>query len=167
VPVCYNRALESNNFLLSHNHLCNSLTSQRLTALELLSLDAGQRVERGREEQDDRGGDQGCRVPNERQPLDDGHDQVDGGTRVVRVEATDELIEFRGGRADSQEQRNFYEEDDEGAYEADHAPEDDDVEVEDVRYAEREAQDHAEHAGPLPVYTEISRPEFVGERHVV
>jgi hypothetical protein len=31
---------------------------------------------------------------------------------------------------------------------ADDTPQDDDVKVEDVRYAEREAEDYAEHAGP-------------------
>lgn len=31
---------------------------------------------------------------------------------------------------------------------ANNAPQDDDVKVEDVRYAEREAEDYAEHAGP-------------------
>jgi hypothetical protein len=35
-----------------------------------------------------------------------------------------------------------------GDVQADDTPQDDDVKVEDVRYAEREAEDYAEHAGP-------------------
>jgi hypothetical protein len=35
-----------------------------------------------------------------------------------------------------------------GDVQANDTPQDDDVKVEDVRYAEREAEDYAEHAGP-------------------
>jgi hypothetical protein len=47
--------------------------------------------------------------------LDNGHDKVDGGARVVRRELSDEIVKCRRGWANAEKQRNLNEQDDEGA----------------------------------------------------
>lgn len=74
-----------------------------------------QRVERRRNQQQHGARDQRRRRREQAEPLHNGHDEVHGGAEVVGLEAADEGVEVGGGRADSEEQRDFDEEDDEGA----------------------------------------------------
>lgn len=145
------------------------MAAQSLTRRELLLLQASKRIECRGNQQHDSGCDQTCRVADEREPLDYAHCGVDGGAHVVGFEAADEGVEFLGGRADAQEEGDFDEDEDEagdavrdrsaemlrvgtmkpgGCSQAQDAPEDDDVEVEDVGNAEGKAEDYAKHAGP-------------------
>lgn len=98
-----------------HDHLRNSLSTQCLATLELLPFESSQSIEQRCNEQYDGGGDQtGC-SGDDAEPLDDGHDGVDAGAHIVGRESADEFIEFRRGRADSEEERDFDEEYYEGA----------------------------------------------------
>lgn len=174
-PAC-SLSSPSSNILtrLLHDHLRNTLATKRLTSGEFLLLEPSQRVESGRNEQHDSGSDQARRVADQREPLDHAHSRVDSGAHVVCFEAADEAVEGFRGRADAQEERDFDEDEDEsgdaveqrermvsglalpkgphsmdsGDVQANDTPQDDDVKVEDVGYAEREAEDYAEHAGP-------------------
>jgi hypothetical protein len=92
--------------------LRNTLPAKRLAALECLSPDTSERVEDGREEQEQRRCDQTSRPGYNAQPLHNAHDQVDGGAHVIGLESADESIEFRGGRADAEEERYLNEQDD-------------------------------------------------------
>lgn len=111
---CHHNPHSQHRFILN-NHLRNSLPTQRLTALKLLSLDTRQDIKQRCEQQHDRGGNQAGRLGDNREPLDDGHDAVDCGAHVVRFEAADEGVEFGGCWADSEEERDFDEDYDEGA----------------------------------------------------
>lgn len=151
------------------DHLSYTLSTQRLTALKRLSLKSRQRIENRRNQQKNRRSDQTRRVSNQAQPLNQAHDSVDRRAHVVRLEASDEGVEGRGGRADAQEEGDFDEDEDEGgdaglvsvcsreeigraAVQEKHAPQNDDIKVEDVCYSKGEAEDDAEDAGPVGVY---------------
>lgn len=142
---------------------------KRLAVSESLTPHAREPVQDGRDKQDDRSGDERRRTGNDGQPLDNGHDQVGGSTRVVGLEAPDELVEFGRRGTDAQEQGDFDEEDDEGEHpasrrqhahqysgrsetlQANDAEGDNPISVEDVRDPQREAEDHGEDAGPADV----------------
>ena len=71
---------------LSHNHLRNSLPTKRLAIHERLAPHARQGIEDRRNKQHDGRGDQRRRrAGDERQPLPNGHDEVDGGARVISL----------------------------------------------------------------------------------
>ena len=86
---------------LLNNHLRNALPSQRLTGSELLLLEASEGVEQGGDQQHDGAGDQARSIADERKPLHQAHDAVDGGAHVVCLEAADEAVEVFRGRADT------------------------------------------------------------------
>jgi hypothetical protein len=90
--VCPPIRLESYSLLLN-NHLRNTLSAQRLTRSKLLLLQPSQRIERSSDKQHHRRRNQACRVADEREPLYDAHDAVDGGAHVVCLEASDEAVE--------------------------------------------------------------------------
>lgn len=99
-----------------NNHLRHTLSTQRLTALKLLSSEGCQSVKYGSNQQHNGGSDQTRGFGDDAEPLDEGHDGVDGGAHVVGCEPADEGVEFGGCRADSEEEGDFDEEDDEGGY---------------------------------------------------
>lgn len=153
-------------FTASHNHLRNPLPTKRLAIHESLSPHSSKQVERRRDQQNNSRRDQRCDSCNDRQPLDQAHDTINSGAHIVRFEASDEVIEGCGGRADSEEERDLDEEDDEGAdtvfmlavdcwgragmcMQAYDGEQDNPVELEDVGYAQCEAEDYAEYAGPV------------------
>lgn len=98
-----------------HNHLRDTLSSQCLAANEALSLDASQSVKNRSQQQENSCSNQAGGIGNQRKPLDDAHGQVDGSAHVIRLEAADEAVKLRRGRADAQEKRDLDEEEDEGA----------------------------------------------------
>lgn len=142
------------------------MAAQRLAADEALALDARQRVEGGRQQQEDGGDDEAGRLHDDAQPLHQAHHEVDDRAHVVGLEAADERVELGRGRADVQQQRDLDEDDEEradaeggvsqlstytsqtGVLQADDAEGDDGVGVEDVGDAQREAQDDTQHARP-------------------
>lgn len=160
-----------------NNHLRDTLAAQSLTRRKLLLFQTSKRIECRGNQQHNSGCDQTCRVADERKPLDYAHCGVDGGAHVVGFEAADEGVEFLGGRADAQEEGDFDEDEDEAGdavwgrsagllrlgsirlgdcSQAQDAPEDDDVKVEDVGNAEGKAEDYAKHAGPGEVVSECA-----------
>jgi len=90
-------------------------------------------------------------VDDKTDPLDYAHDEVDGSACVGSAEFADEVVELATCGADAEEEGNFDEENYEGAGQADTAKDDEQwsSEVEDIRNAEREAQNHAHDAGPV------------------
>lgn len=97
-----------------HNHLRDTLATQGLAANKFLLCDGGKAIEYSRDQEEHGGGDQARRSADKTDPLDSAEDHVDGGAHGVGGEAADELIELGGGRADSEEEGNLYEEDHEG-----------------------------------------------------
>jgi hypothetical protein len=100
--------------LLLYDHLRNTLSTKRLTALELLTLEPSERIEDGRDHQKDGRDNQARSHGPDADPLYDAHHGVDGGAHVVGAEFTDEGVELRGGRADAEEQRDLNEYDEKG-----------------------------------------------------
>lgn len=96
------------------NHLRNALTSQCFATNKVLVLQAGKRVEKGGQDEEDGSCNQARRSITQAGPLNSAEDCVHGGTHVVGGEATDEVIKFGGCRADSKEEWDFNEDDDEG-----------------------------------------------------
>jgi len=149
------------------NHLGDTVTTQSLASNESLTLDTGQCVEGSRDKQNDGSDDKAGRLYGDRDPLDDTHGKVDCGAHVIGLKSADEGVKRGRRRADAQEERDFNKEDDERADKAYHSKQDDPVEEEDVANAETEAQHHADDAGPLTVYTEVTRPELLCDGHLV
>ena len=87
---------------VSNNHLRNTLPTKRLAIHECLPSNPGKEIAKCSNKQDNSGSDQGGNSRDDREPLDEGHDAVDGGAHVVGLEAADEAIEGGGGRADSE-----------------------------------------------------------------
>jgi hypothetical protein len=96
------------------NHLCDTLATEGLAAHKLLLFQSGQCIACSRKHQDHGRGDQAARVHDDAQPLDQGHDAVNGGAHIVGREAADEGIEFGGCRTDAQKERDFDEDEDQG-----------------------------------------------------
>lgn len=95
------------------NHLSDTVTTQSLASNEALTLDTGQCIEDGRDEQDDGSDDKtGC-LDGERDPLNDTHCKVDCGAHVIGLESANESVKRGRRRADAQEERDFDEENDE------------------------------------------------------
>ena len=94
------------------DHLCNALSTERLTAHKLLLFQPRQRVARSCEKQHNRCSNQAAGINYDAQPLNQGHDTIDSGAHVVRGEAADEGVELCRCRADSQEERDFDENED-------------------------------------------------------
>ena len=90
------------------------MSTECLATHERLSPDTRQRVADRRNQQEYCSRDQGGVFRDHGQPLDDGHDEVDGSAHVVGLEAADEAIECGGGWADSEEKGDLDEEDYEG-----------------------------------------------------
>lgn len=149
------------------DHLSDTVTTQSLATHEALTLDAGQCIEDGRDEQDDGSDDKAGRLDCKRDPLDDTHCKVDRGAHVIGLESANECIK-RGRRwADAQEKGDFDKEDDERAdtghrvsvlmhgficdyhSQAYHGEQDDPVEEENVANAETETQNHADYTSPI------------------
>lgn len=97
--------------------------------------------------------------------MDDAHGQIDSSAHVVGLEFADECVKRGRGRADAQEERDFDEENDEGADpgrvisdtyrrrkmyypQAYHCKQNDPMEEEDVANAQTKAEDHADDSGP-------------------
>ena len=77
-----------------YDHLGDSLSSQRLAALELLALEAGKRIKDGCDQQEDGRNDQACSPGRNTGPLYGAHCRIDGSAHVVGAEFTDEGIEL-------------------------------------------------------------------------
>jgi hypothetical protein len=100
----------------SNNHLRYTLSSKCLAVHECLSLDTRQQIQHSRDKKHNCGREEGGGVTcYQREPLHNRHDTVHRSARVVGLKTADEVVEFGRGRTDSQEQRDFDEEDDEGA----------------------------------------------------
>ena len=78
----------------SHNHLCHSLSTERLASDETLSLHTGKSVEDGGNQKHNGGRNQAARTGDSADELNNAHDQVDESTHVVCLEATNEAIEL-------------------------------------------------------------------------
>jgi hypothetical protein len=102
--------------LPSYDHLRNTLSTKCLATLKLLPLETSERVKDRRNHQEDGRDNQARGLGPYADPLYDAHHGVDGSAHVVRTKFTDEGVEFRRGRADTEEQRDFDEYDDEGVY---------------------------------------------------
>lgn len=99
-------------------------------------------------------------------PLDDAHDEIDGGAHVICFEAADERVKGARGGTYPHQERYLDKQEDEGAYQADDAEDDEQVEVEDVGDSESKAQNYANHTSPLSIDTEVARPKLFSNRHV-
>lgn len=91
--------------IVLYDHLRDTLSTERLAALERLPLDASKRVENSRNQQEDSGNHQASHQRPEADPLYDAHDEVDGCAHVVCLEFAYEGVEFSGCRADAEEER--------------------------------------------------------------
>ena len=98
-----------------YDHLCHTMSAQRLAPLERLSLHTGQRIEHGRNKQHHRRRNQTRNINRDADPLYNAHDKVDGRAHVVGLEFADEVIEDGGSWANAQEERDLDEDYDEGA----------------------------------------------------
>lgn len=96
-----------------NNHLCDALSAQGLAADKGLTLDTGQEVADGRQEQEHSGRDQARLRADTADELDDGHDAIGGGAHVVGGDLANEVVELSRGRADAQQERDFDEQDQE------------------------------------------------------
>jgi len=103
---------------------------------------------------------------NDAKPLDEAHGEVDTSAHVVCCESTHERIEFGRGRADTEKEWNFDEDDEEGAREAESPEENHYANMEKMRDAQGKAEEYTYHSGPLTINTEIPRREFFCDRHL-
>lgn len=120
-PLTLGRAVQSKRVALFaivahpralYNHLRNALAAERLAALELLALEAGERVEHRGQQQEDGRHNQARRHGPDADPLYGAHDKVDGGAHVVGAEFADKLIELGRRGTDAEEERYLDEDDD-------------------------------------------------------
>jgi hypothetical protein len=100
----------------SDDHLRNTLSTQRLAALECLTLQASQGVENRSNHKDHGSSDQAGRLGPDADPLYGAHNKVYGGAHIVGAEFADERVELGRRWADAEEERYFDEDDDKGAY---------------------------------------------------
>lgn len=115
------------------------MATQRLASLERLALETSERIEEGGNKEHDSGRNQTGSIYRNANKLNNTHDSIDSGAHVIGLEFADEGVEFGRGWADAEEERDFNEDDDEGADEAYYAEDDEKVEVEYVGNAECEA----------------------------
>jgi hypothetical protein len=99
-----------------HNHLRDPLPAQRLAPHEALSLQTSKRVERSREEQEHRRGNQARSFLDDAQPLYQTHCSVYSCAHVVCGETAYEGIEGGGRGTDAEEEGDFNEDEDEAGY---------------------------------------------------
>lgn len=76
-----------------YDHLCHTLSTQGLAADKGLVLDGGQEVAKSSEHEKDGSSKQTSSLGNCAQPLDQTHDTVDAGARVVGRDLADRGIE--------------------------------------------------------------------------
>ena len=91
------------------NHLRQTLSAQRLATDKVLALQASQGIEEGGDQKHDRRGNQARRAGDKADPLDRTHSEVHSGAHPIRGEASDEVIEFVGRRANAKQEGNFNE----------------------------------------------------------
>jgi hypothetical protein len=101
---------------LLYDHLRNTLSTQCLAALELLTLEASKCIEDGGDHQEHCGNNQASRLGPNADPLHRAHHKVDGGAHIIGAKFADKSIELWRGRADAKEERDFDEDDDERAH---------------------------------------------------
>lgn len=77
-----------------HNHLCNSLSTQRLTTHKLILPQSRNGIEYRRDEEKHRRGDQAGRILDDGQPLYYAHDQVHCSAGVIRRELADKSVKL-------------------------------------------------------------------------
>lgn len=102
--------------ILLYDHLSDTLPTQCLATLERLALESSQGIKNGSNQEEDSCDNQASCLGPDADPLYSAHDEVDGGAHVVGAEFADEGVELRGGRADAEEERDFDEDDNKGAY---------------------------------------------------
>lgn len=147
-----------------YDHLRDTLSAERLAALECLALESGKRIEDGCEHQHHSRCDQAARPLRNARPLYDAHAKVESGAEIVGLEFPDKSIELGRRRADAEEQRHFEEQNhgrvysgtsqlcvcDRGRHcsQAYDAKRNEETGVEEVGNAERKAQEYADHTRP-------------------
>lgn len=99
---------------LSNNHLRHTLSTKRFTTHKLILPRRSNSIERACNQQEHGSSDQTRGADDERQPLHQAHDAVDGRSHVVCAELAYEVVEFGAGWADAEEEGYFDEEDHEG-----------------------------------------------------
>ena len=104
--------------ILLYDHLRDTLSAERLAALERLALETSKRVEDGRKQQKECRDDQASHHGQQTEPLHNAHDQVDGSTHVVCLESANEAVEFGRRGTDAEEERYLDEYNDKGEYSA-------------------------------------------------
>lgn len=97
-----------------YNHLRDTRSTQRLASYKRLALERRQSVADTRERQEDAGDKKGRGAIDAGQEDNDGHDAVSGGAHVVGRDLADEVIEGGRGRANTEEERDFDEENHKG-----------------------------------------------------
>ena len=116
-----------------HDHLCDALATKCLASDEVLLFQAGQSVACAGKEEEHGGGNQAGGIGDETEPLDQTHCSVDSGsystcqscsrctwktqrrTHVVCGKPSNEGVELRRSRADSQQKRYLNEDQDDRA----------------------------------------------------
>lgn len=151
---------------LSDNHLRNPLTTQCLASNKLLALQARQSIEERGEKEKNSCCDQARRTGDKTDPLQSTHNGVHGGAHPISSEPPNKGVELFGGRAYSEQKGHLDEDENKSGNKANDAEDDADrVKRKDVGNAEGDAEDNAHHSRPLSVDTEVSRAEFLSERH--
>ena len=97
-----------------HNHLRDTLAAERLAADKGLALDGGEQIADGGKGEEDARSDQTRVGPNGAEELQDGHDAVGGGAKIVGRDGADGGIELARGRANAEQQRDLDEQNQEG-----------------------------------------------------
>lgn len=160
------------------DHLCNALSTQSLATLESLTLETSERVEDGSEHQDHSSRDQASHPCGDASPLHSAHGGVQSGAQEVGLKLANKSIELGRSGTDSQEQRNFEEEDDGRVYstgtlkhvcdglplysQAHDTKRNDPIGVEKVRDSKCEAEEYADHASPALM---LALPDHLASPH--
>ena len=92
-----------------NNHLCNTLSTQRLAAHETLSLESSDKIAGCCKQQHNCCRDQARGINDDAEPLDQAHGTVDSCTHVVGSETSDKLVKGGRRRAYAEEQGYFNE----------------------------------------------------------
>ena len=67
-------------FTFSHNHLCYTLSAERLAADKILLLQSRKSIERRSNEKENRSSDQAAGINKNAKPLNQTHDAIDSGS---------------------------------------------------------------------------------------
>ena len=101
------------------NHLCDTLSSQRLTADKALSLQSRNKVAYTcRQKENCCSEERRGSVRDQCKPLDQAHNTVHAGAHVVGREASDEHVKLLRRWADAKEKGDFNEDKDQAGYSA-------------------------------------------------